>query len=829
MIPGGGNPLLLGDDGYLIQRSLRFRRSASANLGRTLSTNGSATTFTWSSWIKRGVLSDPSNDQWVFAGNNYNTSVNELQFEIVYRIAGSGDDDCLAVNMEWPISGTNSIVKTQARFRDPSAWYHVVVAIDTTQATASNRVKIYINGVLQTAFITASYPSQNQAISINQSGNTPRIGAMNLNGSATRFFDGYLTEVNFIDGQALTPSSFGETDAQTGVWKPKKYAGTYGTNGFFLNFSDNSSTTNLCLDKSGNANNWTPNNISVTAGSNYDSMLDVPTLTSASAANFCVLNAANKSTNATLSNGNLQATGVTTSYAISQATFALTSGKWYFEVQKNSASAQVDGVSMVLPSVSKDASTPAVAGAYSIADANPSQVVTWANGGTNVIVSTTNWANADIIQCAYDADTGKLWYGRNGTWYPATNGGSVGDPAAGTNPTITAVSGLVPALVTYNTSSVLIANFGQRPFSYTPPTGFKALNTFNLPDPSIKAGNKHFDATTYTGNGSTQTITNSGSMQPDLVWIKNRSSASQDHTLVDSVRGIYRTIRSDTTGAELLETGFNVTAFNSNGFQVADNSAGGYNVNGSVGGTFSGASAHVAWQWKANGSAVTNTAGSITSQVSANASAGFSIVTYTGTGANATVGHGLGVAPKMVIVKNRSSAIGWQVRHASVPVTQTLELQDVAAAYNSAVWNNTAPTSSVFSLGTGLSINNNAQTYVAYCFSEVDGYSKFGSYTGNGSSDGPFVYLEFRPKFVMVKRTDSVGNWIIWDTVRNTYNATDYILYPNLSNAEGSGVPIDSLSNGFKIRDTSTSDNASGGTYIFMAFAESPFKNSLAR
>jgi hypothetical protein len=206
-------------------------------------------------------------------------------------------------------------------------------------------------------------------------------------------------------------------------------------------------------------------------------------------------------------------------------------------------------------------------------------------------------------------------------------------------------------------------------------------------------------------------------------------------------------------------------------------------------------------------------------------------VTYTGTGASATVGHGLGAVPKMIIVKVRSASNAWQVRHASVPVTQTLQLENTTGAYTSGVWNNTSPTSSVFTVGTGQSINETGQTYVAYCFADVEGFSKFGSYTGNGSTDGPFVYTGFRPAFVLFKRTDSIGNWYIFDVERDTYNLTNLALFPNLSNAESlqTNNVIDILSNGFKHRATGGFSNASGGTYIYMCFASNPFKQSLAR
>jgi hypothetical protein len=319
----------------------------------------------------------------------------------------------------------------------------------------------------------------------------------------------------------------------------------------------------------------------------------------------------------------------------------------------------------------------------------------------------------------------------------------------------------------------------------------------------------------YTGTGSSQSITGLG-FQPDWTWIKERN-ASADHGLYDAVRGVQNQLESNTTTAETAEaTG--LTAFGSDGFTV-----------GALAQLNTSSATYVAWNWKANGAGSTNTAGSITSTVSANTSAGFSIVTYTGTAANATVGHGLGVAPSMIITKNRDSSTAWWVYHASLGNTKYIVLNTTAAEVtSSSAWNNTSPTSTVFSLGAANPSNANQD--VAYCFAPIAGYSAFGSYTGNGSSDGSFVYLGFRPRFVMIKRTDTTANWFIFDTARDTYNAAGLELYPNLSNAEADGRPdLDILSNGMKMRSTATGQNANGGTYIYMAFAENPFKYSLAR
>ena len=337
--------------------------------------------------------------------------------------------------------------------------------------------------------------------------------------------------------------------------------------------------------------------------------------------------------------------------------------------------------------------------------------------------------------------------------------------------------------------------------------------TYAIPD-----GRVAMAATLYTGNGTSQTIVNTVngvSFAPDLVWEKQRSGTGW-HNLVDTVRGVGNRLFSNTTNAESYAA-TNLTAFNSNGFSIG--SDGDWNTN---------AATNVAWQWKAGGTAVSNTAGSITSSVSANTTAGFSIVQFTATGATATVGHGLGVAPQMIIVKDAASAGNWAVWHTSLTSTAYYLFMNTTAAQanTSAIWTGT-PSSTTFGIGSW----HTADRQIAYCFAPVSGYSAFGSYTGNGSTDGPFVYTAMRPRWILVKRTDVAATWYIWNTSSTPYNVADTALFPNLTNAESSNVAYycDILSNGFKIRATNTDVNASGGTYIYMAFAENPFKYANAR
>jgi hypothetical protein len=333
--------------------------------------------------------------------------------------------------------------------------------------------------------------------------------------------------------------------------------------------------------------------------------------------------------------------------------------------------------------------------------------------------------------------------------------------------------------------------------------------------PAITKPNQHFDATTYTGTGSARSVTGVG-FQPNFVWIKERSSTS-GHALFDVVRGVQKRLISDTTAAEDTSAQL-LTAFNSDGFSVGTDGA--INENTQT---------YIGWQWKAGGTAVTNTSGTLTSQVSANPTAGFSVVTYTNTGSAGTVGHGLGIAPQMIIAKSSASVENWQVYHVSVGNTYNIYLNTTAAKVgpSSTYWNSTSPTSTVFSVGSWA----NADAHVAYCFAPVAGYSAFGSYTGNGSTDGPFVYTGFRPRFILVKSSSGAFDWHITDTSRSTYNQADTVLFPNSSAAEsnGGGYYYDLLSNGFKCRNLGSATNGSGATYIYMAFAENPFKYANAR
>lgn len=783
--------------GYQIPNSLRFRSSASAYLNRTPSVAGNRTTWTWSGWVKRGTINASANMQ-LFAASG-STYDNAIQY------TGGGTNDVLRVQFDGNNAG---YVPTSGFYRDPSAWYHIVVAVDTTQATASNRVKMYVNGI-EVVYGSASYPTQNYSTLFNST-NAHNVGRSPT--GSNQYFDGYMAEINFIDGQALTPSSFGSFNAITGVWQPARYSGTYGTNGFYLKFNNGTSTTTLGYDTSGNGNNWTTNNISLTAGSTYDWMLDSPTPfigSSYGVGNYCTLNPLQNGATTTLSSANMIVSDSGTNGTCATSTFFVSSGLWYWEVTLGSAFTYV-GMSTLDASRNSGTYLGFLSGQFMYNPAATSSA--WIDGVIyNYSTASTATAN-DVIGVAVNFTANTVVFYKNGV-----SMGTFGS-------SFLAGRAWTPAFKSNVTSTTAYFNFGQRPFSYTPPTGYKSLCTQNLPAPAIANGAKHMAATLWTGTNANQSISNSVnsvSFQPDFVWVKSRSGAF-DHALLDSIRGVTKGLASNSTAAETTSlSGYDLTAFNANGFTLGPANIVYVNNNGYT---------YVGWQWKAGGTAVSNTSGTITSSVSANTTAGFSVVTYTGTGANATVGHGLGVAPSMVVFKVRSTTNSWLVYHVSVGATAYLLLDSTATPTTSALaFNNTAPTSSVFTISTGNAVNQSAQTYVAYCFAAIAGYSAFGSYTGNGSTDGPFIYCGFRPRYVLTKRTAATGNWQISDTSRTPSNVVGQFLQANLSSADATATEYDILSNGFKLRSTDGDFNASGETFIFAAFAENPFQNSLAR
>lgn len=755
---------------YHISNSLRFK-GINSYLSRTPTIAGNQQIWSISMWVKpTSFVGAPA--LW-YTGSS-NTFFNQCYFDTNGRLnwfeRTSGG------------AGSNGLLTTVQTFTEYSNFTHFVMVWDTTQANPADRMIIYVNGIRASVTWT-TYPSQFYNGWFNSTVQH-QIGI--LNGS--EFFQGYLSEIIFIDGQALAPTSFGSFDIN-GYWIPESYTGTFGTNGFYLPFSDNSTLTtssNIGLGKdfSGNGNYWTTNNISLTAGETYDSMTDSPTNNT-----FNIYQYKPLPSGTSIDMGALR---VTNSSATVSGAFGgepiPTKGKYYFE--------------FILDSYSYGNINNFMAGAgIGSGDYSGNWIIVTCWFGSWVILLQYNGAQttlnvgtiptaSDINGIAFDLDVGIFYVYKNNVLL-----GSMDFPfSSAENRVINFRDGT-------SNASVFSYNFGQRPLTYTPPTGFNTLTTPNIAE--------------YTYDLES----------PDLVWIKSRSTAT-DHMIFDSVRGVSNYFNSNTANAQGTDVN-SLIQFNKNGFYVGNNTT----IN-----TLN--NAYIAWMWKANTPTVTNTNGSITSQVRANTSLGFSIVSYTGTGSNATVGHGLGIAPKFIIVKKLAGTSGSansdpMVWHNALVGSETLYLDSSTAKSTlTNMWNSTIPTSTVFSLGNNILGNENTISHIAYCFTEIQGFSMFGSYTGNGAADGPFVYCGFKPKFIMLKRLDAAGDWTILDGIRNVYNVVGEIILPdtNVAAADQPNSYMDFTSNGFKFRATGTSgQNISGGTYIFAAFAECPIKYATAR
>jgi hypothetical protein len=441
------------------------------------------------------------------------------------------------------------------------------------------------------------------------------------------------------------------------------------------------------------------------------------------------------------------------------------------------------------------------------------------NNGTQTAYGNT-FGSGDTIGIAFDADAGKIWFAKNNTWQAS------GDPVAGTNAAFTSIptGSYRPAHGIYRDASTRKAtfNFGQKPFRYAPPEGFKTLCLANLPRPTEAAvrPDNYVGIVTYTGSGSARDI-NIG-FEPGLVWIKNRD-VTDHYALFDSIRGPLQYVSSNRTNAsaELANT---LTSFKDDGFTLG--SANLINYSGQN---------YVAWTWKAGGAAVSNTDGNVTSTISVNTEAGFSVVSYASstTTKPLNVGHGLGKKPEFILTKNRDLDASWGGYHSSTGATKSMFINTTGSGTVSIdYWNNTEPTDSVFTVYDSNSTHSYGTTngFIAYCWTSIEGYSKFGSYTANGNADGPFIYCGFRPSLVWLKKTTSTSNWFAYDTSRNPYNALGNKLYLENSineNGEDGGSTtsniIDALSNGFKLRSANGTNNS--GTYLFCAWAEAPTNN----
>ena len=776
---------------YEIGQSCRFSEDNSESFSRAPSSAGDKKTYTMSLWVKRTDITSSA----LFSSGTSGTELTQLS------IQGDG-------NLRFRDRSDDNLRKdTTALLRDLGAWYHIVCAVDVTQASNSNRVKIYINGTLQTAFdIDDTFSNRNTYIN-RTGGNGMVIGRRAYDTGS--HFDGYMAEVHFIDGTQVTADSFGET--KEGVWIPKAYTGSYGTNGFYLKFDQTgtgtASASTIGADSSGNNNHLTSTNLSA----NDSNIPDSPTN------NFCTMNplALSNTGSADFKIGNTKITLADNEEAF--GTVGVSSGKWYFELDHQSSASSNNKI------------------AVGIADADAPNNNEQVNYGHQA----TTWGVGDIISVAVDVDNETITFRKNNvaietdtdwsskgwtTIVPIlTSGNSAGDETGMLN---------FGGDSSFNTNQTAQGNSdenGHGDFYYTPPSGYLALCSANLPEPTIsplngKQPSDYFNTALYNGDSSGHTVTGVG-FQSSFTWIKSRT-LSESHQIYDSFRGAFKSVRPNESGAESTFSSKGLSSWNSDGFVLTD----GNNRVTDDGDTY------VSWNWRGNdgASAASNSDGSTASEVIVNTEAGFSIVSYTGTGSTTTIGHGLGKKPSTMWIKNRDSSMNWTNYFDTTAMGATkvlfFDLNNVLGD-STTPFNDTEPTTSVFTVGSSGGTNASSDKYIAYCFTNIEGYSKVGQYSGNNDADGPFIYTGFRPAWLIIKRTDDTKNWHLTDNKRDTHNRSITRLFPNLSDDENaaSGYAIDLVSNGIKIRNTDTDTNASGGTYIYTAFAEMPFKYANAR
>jgi len=764
---------------YEIEQSLRIAQGS--YLYRTNSSGGNVYTWTYSCWVKRGTFTQAI-DAILAANQNYGNDWNSDSLQ--FHTGNYGLSIYNVRNQSTRASGT-----TNAKYRDPSAWMHIVAVWDNTNSTAADKFRYYING--ERATISWNTTPTGDSSLINST--TP----MRIGQNASVNSEKYMAEVHFIDGTAVTNANdFGEYD-DNGVWRPIEYTGSYGSNGYYLKF-DPSATNGVGHDHSGNGNNWSLHNI-VTSGTGTDVMSDTPTN------NYCTLDPinVNNSTSALApSNGNLDLTA----HFGRWGTIAVTSGKWYWEVTLTGTNSEynyyfgaqnVQGGTVEARMMCNGGNTP---------DGNN---ISGNSNGTRTQPTGSRPSLPATIGVKLDMDNGDIEF---------VQGGVVNGKVTG----ITNWNGAVAPYISSNTTTftykTATLNFGQRAFSNTIPTGYSALNTANLPAPDIADGSVHFNNVLWTGNGSSQSITGVG-FQPDFLWAKARNQTYW-HRLHDAVRGRLNSLYTNATNPASDQAN-SISSFDSDGFTVG--SDGSHNGSGVT---------YVGWNWKANGSGSANNTGTINATVSANTTAGFSIVTWTGTGSNGTLAHGLNNAPNVIIVKNRSDYTSWPVYTDITGANNYLLLdQQSKQTAGSNRWNNTAPTSTVFSVGTSDQTNLLNNNYVGYCFQMIEGYSKLGTYKGNGSSNGPFAYTGFRPAWVMIKTYagGSEDGWFIYDNQSDPYNLSYHYLRANTANSQNTdstNASIDILSNGFKLRHSGANTNESNTDFLYIAFAENPFGGS---
>ena len=829
-----------------ISNSLLMTADLSTKLSRTPSSASNRKTWTWSGWIKRdnegGAVPFSSYQDADDYFNIQITSSNTLQ--IIDRVTGN-----------YPLLYNSTQI-----FKDGTAWQHLVVAVDTTQATNTNRVKAYLNGEQITDWASQTHPSQDHDTHVNKA----QSHIIGERGNGSQKFDGSISDVHFIDGQALTPTSFGES--VNDVWVPKTFSGTYGTNGFRLTFADSS---NLGDDTSGNTNDFTATNLNP-----RNSIIDSPTV------NFATLNYYDRRNGVTFQNlKNSHPTGNSTV----TSTMGLPSGKWYWEVICNTNTAPYIGVQRV--GENRDG--------YSYGGTAVNRVGNIYSDNADLNINgTVSWSANDVIGVAYDADNDRIQWSVNGQWYTANAASAstetISNVAAGTSAYDLTGSGsgglyastakivLVPYFGTSTAGTVMTVNFGQNPsfygeltagtetdgngnglFKYPPPSGYLACCAKNVADDTdidvrkdVRPDN-NMKCITYTGTGSARSFTGLG-FQPDLVWIKDRVG-TYNYQIYDSVRGPTGSVAGLLTNGQASAQDYSAfTSFDSDGFSITG-----------VDGVNKNTRQHVAWCWKAGGATTaTNvasagavpTSGSVmidgvastsalagtlaVKELSANTAAGFSIIRWTGAGADCTIAHGLNKKVEFFMTKSLSETRNWEGFHKNISAGYIVYWNlaygqnNAGSTYFQGGYQDNLNTNTTIPLSSYLA--QSAKDMVGYAWHSVPGYSDIGYYVGNNSADGPMVQTGFKPGWLMITKvgggSGNGSSWFVMDNARDPVNNTNkYQLYANAVGGDGSGsaaqyTGVNWLANGFKVTNSGSGGMNEADVYIYMAFAADPFK-----
>ena len=820
----------------VVNQSLRFNNSANASLSWTPSSAGNRKKWTFSTWVKRSSYTNAaSGDQYIFSqatGTNNNDSFLALLFR--------GDDlDVTSNSIEW--------LRSHAKFTDTTSWYHILWVLDTQNSTDAHKMRLYVNGVEITHLSTDSrdnsqldgtdMPILNNAIHY--------IGR--YGGDTSRNFDGYMAYTELVEGEALTPSSFTET--KNNILIPKKYTGDHGTYGFRLEYKETgdgqttAGTGTIGADTKGNSTkqHWNDNNLDA-----YDSnMPDCPEN------NFAVMNTLVNTSGATvesISEGALSVAVTGLTYSFFQSTLGVLSGKWYAEARPsgtiNGPMIGIAEMNMETYRTGENVDPHLTAGCVWYISGGDGYV-DGSNQSASTFSSSTSYASGDVIGLALDLDsaTKTIKFYKNGSLVTTKN------------LTANFTDHMGFALNLYNTNSV-IWNFGQDStfvgyetaatntdgngiglFHHSVPSGYLALCTKNFAEPHIgpnsDTGNStdFHKAVPYQGNNTDDRAITFG-FQPDWIVNPDLDNASTNHPLVDSSRGTGKDLFTTSNTYQSPDTN-GVKSFTSTGITI------GTSTNWNVSSRY-----YISWGWKIGGSSGTNTSGSANSTVRVNQNVGMTQVLYTGnsgsSGDEQTIGHGMldtsgnAAKPDIIIFKSYggTNSQNWYMynKHLDNPALNQLVMNSTTAEQTSDndFMNQTEPTTTVFSLGYNFATNKSGEDYIAYCFRGIDGYSKFGVYTGNALNDGAFVYLGFKPAWLLIKSIDHAESWHVWDNKRSNldtgYNTAAQTWNTTAAQVGGNPYDVEFTSVGFKIRDDHNMTNGSADKHIYMAFAEAPAK-----